>query len=112
MSVQGQNGNITAEVISQETLAVSLSSEGTLKGSISLQKDLTATVVSQRSLQGAVSAQGNLKGTASKSSYTVDNALSDASENPVQNKVVTAALNSKAERINIARNTDIDKLFK
>lgn len=41
----------------------------------------------------------------------VDDTLSTTSTNPVQNKVVTAALDSKIEKINIAKNTDIDKLF-
>ena len=40
---------------------------------------------------------------------TVDDALSDTSENPIQNKVVAEELN---KRINIAKNTDIDKLFR
>jgi hypothetical protein len=48
----------------------------------------------------------------SKSSYIVDSELSDVSENPVQNKVVTAALDTKLEKLNIAKNSDIDKLFK
>lgn len=42
---------------------------------------------------------------------TVDDTLSATSTNPVQNKVVTTALESKIEKINIAKNTDIDKLF-
>lgn len=42
---------------------------------------------------------------------TVDDALSSTSTNPVQNKIVTAALDTKIEKINIAKNTDIDKLF-
>lgn len=41
----------------------------------------------------------------------VDDELSTTSTNPVQNKVVTAALDKKIEKINIAKNTDIDKLF-
>lgn len=40
---------------------------------------------------------------------TVDDTLSDTSTNPIQNKVVAEELN---KRINIAKNTDIDKLFK
>lgn len=112
MNVQRQNGNITAEVITKDALTVSLSSEGTLKGSVNVSKDLKATVVSQQSLKGNVSAQKNLKGKMSKSSYIVDSELSDVSENPVQNKVVTAALDTKLEKFNIAKNSDIDKLFK
>lgn len=41
----------------------------------------------------------------------VDDALSATSTNPIQNKVVAEALESKIEKINIAKNTDIDKLF-
>ena len=42
---------------------------------------------------------------------TVDDVLSSTSTNPIQNKIVTAALDTKIEKINIAKNTDIDKLF-
>lgn len=41
----------------------------------------------------------------------VDDTLSTTSTNPIQNKVVAEALESKIEKINIAKNTDIDKLF-
>lgn len=41
----------------------------------------------------------------------IDAELSDESENPVQNKVIKAALDKKIETIHIAKNTDIDKLF-
>ena len=37
---------------------------------------------------------------------TVDNALSDTSENPVQNKVINAALNSKANTSDLSEHTD------
>ena len=40
----------------------------------------------------------------------VDAELSDTSTNPIQNKVVTEALQKKSE-ITFAKNTDIDKLF-
>jgi hypothetical protein len=42
----------------------------------------------------------------------VDDELSNTSTNPVQNKVMTAELNKKIETLNIAKNTDIDKLFR
>lgn len=45
------------------------------------------------------------------SKTVVDDKLSAISENPVQNKVVTVELDKKIERLNIAKNTDIDKLF-
>ena len=41
-----------------------------------------------------------------------DTELSDTSEKPVQNKVIKAALDKKIGQLNIAKNTDIDKLFK
>lgn len=40
---------------------------------------------------------------------TVDDTLSDTSTNPIQNKVVAEEFD---KRINIAKNTDIDKLFR
>lgn len=42
----------------------------------------------------------------------VDDELSDESTNPVQNKVITGELNKKIETLNIAKNTDIDRLFR
>lgn len=42
----------------------------------------------------------------------VDDRLSTTSTNPVQNKVVTAALNTKMDELQFATNLDIDKLFK
>ena len=42
----------------------------------------------------------------------VDDTLSTTSTNPVQNKVVTEELDKKIETLNIAKNTDLDKLFK
>ena len=46
------------------------------------------------------------------SQMVVDDALSETSTNPVQNKVVTEALNNKINTLDIARNSDIDKMFK
>lgn len=42
----------------------------------------------------------------------VDDKLSHTSKNPVQNKVVTDALDKKIETLRIAKNTHIDKLFR
>jgi hypothetical protein len=41
-----------------------------------------------------------------------DDELSLDSDKPVQNKVIKAALDKKLGSLNIARNTDIDKLFR
>lgn len=43
-------------------------------------------------------------------SVEIDDALSTTSENPVQNKVVTAALNTKAENINVYEDAEGDGL--
>ncbi len=44
-------------------------------------------------------------------SVACDTELSLESEKPVQNKVITSALDKKIETLRIAKNTDIDKLF-
>lgn len=41
-----------------------------------------------------------------------DEELSDTSEKPVQNKVVKAALDKKMGQFKLAKNSDIDKMFK
>lgn len=106
-----QSGNLTGGVSSAGTLHGAVSKSETLQGTLHTQGELKATVTPQQSLKGSVTPGKTLNGKLSTSSYTVDAELSEDSINPVQNKVVTAALDAKIEKINIAKNTDIDKLF-
>lgn len=54
----------------------------------------------ETNLTGTISKETNLTGTIEPAvvvSYQVDNKLSDVSENPVQNKVITAVLKTKKD---------------
>lgn len=84
----------------------------TLKGGVDNVKRLNATISSSGNLQASVTPQKTLKANMSKTVFPIDSELSHTSGNPVQNKVVTAALDKKANSFDIAKNTDIDKLFK
>lgn len=62
---------------------------------------LSTSLDSEQSLSGTVMSEGTkLTGTITPAisvSYQVDNKLSDVSENPVQNRIITAALKAKKD---------------
>ena len=91
MAEAAQTGTVTGKINNTKTLHAQISAQGNLK----------ATVTPQRSLSGKVS----------KTIVPIDSELSNTSINPVQNRVVTTALNEKLAKNNIAKCSDIDKLF-
>ena len=109
---KAQSVSFGAKVSTQETLNANVDLQETLQAKITAKADLKATVTAEENLKAVVTAEESLKGNITITSYTVDSELSKESTNPVQNKVVTAALDKKAEVLIMAKNTDIDKLFR
>ena len=106
------NEKLTGSVKEIDTLQAVVSPCETLVAKVSADEKLTSTLSTQQSLQASLSAKKTVTGKMYKVGYVVDSELSHESTNPVQNKVITSELDKKIETLHIAKNTDIDKLFK
>ena len=106
------NEKVTGSVKEIDTLHAVVNPCETLVANVSADEKLTSTLSEQQRLQASLSTKETVTGKVYKVGYVVDSELSYESTNPVQNKVVTVELGKKIETLNVAKNTDIDKLFK
>lgn len=103
---------LTGSVKTIDTLHAVVNPCETLVANVSADKTLNSALITQEKLQASLLPEKTLDGKVYKVGYVVDSELSHESTNPVQNKVVTAELGKKIETLNVAKNTDIDKLFR